>query len=77
MDNNLITKSNFAIGKALDDYIRENQDHSKNMQDEKRNQKLLITMATTPDETNQQNQESLIPDGIMLCKKCNNYTYVN
>ena len=76
-DGRLILSTPDAIGKALDDYIRENQDQSKDMQDERRNQKLLITMATTPDETNQQNQESLIPDGFMLCKKCNNYTVFN
>ena len=76
-DGRLILSTPDAIGKALDDYLHEEQNQKNGTQDDGSDQKLLITLAPTKDETDGKNQESFIPDGIILCEKCNNYTVFN
>ncbi len=76
-DGRLILSTPDAIGKALDDYLHEEQNQKNGTQDDRSDQKLLITLAPTKDETDGKNQESFITGGIILCEKCNNYTVFN
>ena len=73
-DGRLILSTPDAIGKALDDYLHEIRQQTDDTEDQEGDQKLLITMAPMADETNGEKQEPTIPEGITICKKCNNHT---
>ena len=70
-DGRLILSTPDAIGKALDDYLHEKNQHS----DEKQDGKLLITM--DPDKSNKIEAATDIAAKMMMCKNCDNRSVVN
>ena len=70
-DGRLILSTPDAIGKALDDYLHEKNQHS----DEKQDGKLLITM--DPDKSNKIEAATDIVAKMMMCKNCDNRSVVN
>ena len=70
-DGRLILSTPDAIGKALDDYLHEKNQHS----DEEQDGKLLITME--PDKSNKIEAATDIAAKMMMCKICDNRSVVN
>ncbi|MEC7849213.1 MAG: adenosylcobalamin-dependent ribonucleoside-diphosphate reductase [Candidatus Neomarinimicrobiota bacterium] len=70
-DGRLILSTPDAIGKALDDYLHEKNQHS----DEEQDGKLLITME--PDKSNKIKAATDIAAKMMMCKNCDNRSVVN
>ena len=67
-DGRLILSTPDAIGKALDDYLHEKNQHY----DEEQDGKLLITM-----EPDKSNKIEAATDKMMMCKICDNRSVVN
>jgi len=70
-DGRLILSTPDAIGKALDDYLHEKNQHS----DEEQDGKLLITME--PDKSNKIEAATDIAAKMMMCSNCDNRSIVN
>ena len=70
-DGRLILSTPDAIGKALDDYLHEKNQHS----DEEQDGKLLITME--PDKSNKIEAATDIATKMMMCSNCDNRSIVN
>ena len=66
-DGRLILSTPDAIGKALDDYIKEREEMNQKGQSEQPLEKPLITLAQDHQEENE----------LIICTKCHNHSVVN
>jgi len=73
-DGRLILSTPDAIGKALDDYLKE-RNTDDNQRDDDDEKSLLITMAAGNADSETQNDN---PDnGLMICTKCHHHSVIN